>query len=247
MKTEILYGMHPIMEALKAGKRKFFEVYISQEKVSVHKQAVLNLAKKRSIPILIISRPELQALTGGGLDQGIGAKVTVYQTVSADFLKTQIIADAPPLFLILDHIVDPQNCGAIIRTAHCAGVSAVIIPKKRAASPTPVVSKASAGAIEHMTIVRVSNISHTLKTLKDKGVWITGTDSTAKQSIFTFDLKGPLGIIIGGEEKGMRSLVKKQCDFLLSLPLKGEVESLNASAAAAVVLYEALRQRDRHF
>lgn len=247
MKTEILYGVHPVMEALKAKKRKFLEIYTLQEKVSWPKQAVLNLAKKRSIPIRIISRSNLQSLTDGGLDQAIGAKVTLYQTVSADFLKTQIIADTPPLFLILDHIVDPQNCGAIIRTAHCAGVSAVIIPKKRAASPTPAVSKASAGALEHMTIVLVSNISQTLKTLKDKGVWITGTDSTAKQSIFDFDLKGPLGIIIGGEEKGIRSLVKKQCDFLLSLPLKGKVESLNASAAAAIVLYEALRQRDHQF
>jgi len=245
MKTEILYGAHPVMEALKAEKRKFFEIYTSREKVSRPKQAILNLAEKRSIPIRIISPSKLQSLTGGGLDQGIGAKVTVFQTVSADFLKTQIIADPPPLFLILDHIIDPQNCGAIIRTAHCAGVSAVIIPKKRAALPTPAVSKASAGALEHMTIVLVSNISHTLKTLKDKGVWITGTDSTAEQSLFAFDLKGPLGIIIGGEEKGIRSLVKKQCDFLLSLPLKGKVESLNASAAAAVVLYEALRQRDQ--
>ncbi len=245
MKTEILYGAHPVMEALKAKKRKFFEIYTFQEKVSGPKQAILNLAEKLSIPIRIISRSKLQSLTGGGLDQGIGAKVTVFQTVSADFLKTQIIADTPPLFLILDHIIDPQNCGAIIRTAHCAGVSAVIIPKKRAALPTPAVSKSSAGALEHMTIVLVSNISHTLKGLKDKGVWITGADSTAEQSLFAFDLKGPLGIIIGGEEKGIRSLVKKQCDFLLSLPLKGKVESLNASAAAAVVLYEALRQRDQ--
>ncbi|MDM8539097.1 23S rRNA (guanosine(2251)-2'-O)-methyltransferase RlmB, partial [Desulfobacterales bacterium HSG17] len=145
--------------------------------------------------------------------------------------------------LILDSIVDTHNLGALIRTAQCVGISGIIIPKDRAAGPTPGVSKASAGALEHVSLIQAVNLVNIIKELKKKGIWIFGLTPDARQSFFEQELKGPVAIIVGGEEKGIRPIVKKQCDFLVSIPQKGHIDSLNASVAGAVVMYEAFRQR----
>jgi len=145
--------------------------------------------------------------------------------------------------LLLDNIVDPQNLGALIRTALCSGVNGIIIPNDRSAMPTPSVSKASAGALEHIKMACVTNLVNAVKELKGNGVWIAGLDRSSKQVLYDSDLTGHLGIIVGGEDKGVRPLVAKNCDFLISIPQTGPVNSLNASVAGAVVMYEALRQR----
>jgi 23S rRNA (guanosine2251-2'-O)-methyltransferase len=148
--------------------------------------------------------------------------------------------------LLLDNIMDPHNLGALVRTALCVGIDGVIIPKDRSVWPSPAVSKASAGALEHIRLAKVTNLVNTIKALKKKGLWILGLDSAAKRSIFISDLKGSIAMVIGGEEKGIRPLVKKQCDVLMSIPQKGHINSLNASVAGAVVMYEAFRQRSGH-
>ena len=147
------------------------------------------------------------------------------------------------LVMLLDSVKDPNNLGAIIRSAHCVGADGLVIPKDRAAGPTPAVSKASAGALEHTRLCRVTNLATTIKWLKKRGVWVAGLAMQASQSVFEMDLKGPLALVVGGEEKGLRPLIRQHCDFLVSIPMQGRVDSLNASAAATVVLYEAYRQR----
>jgi 23S rRNA (guanosine2251-2'-O)-methyltransferase len=147
------------------------------------------------------------------------------------------------IWLLLDNITDPNNLGAIIRTALCAGVKAVIFPKDRSAPPSPVVSKASAGALEHISLCRVTNLAETLKKLKAHGIWVAGLDAGAEDSLYHHDLSGPLALVVGGEEKGIRPRVKRQCDFLLSIPQMGPVSSLNASVAAAIAIFESLRQQ----
>ena len=148
-----------------------------------------------------------------------------------------------PCILLLDNIVDPRNLGALIRTAVCIDTDAVIVPKDRSARPTPIVSKASAGALEHIRLVRVTNMVNTIKALKNGGGWVAGMDRTSDKSIFNNDLTVPVAIVVGGEESGIRPLVKKHCDFLMSIPQTGPVDSLNASVAGAVVMYEVFRQR----
>jgi len=154
------------------------------------------------------------------------------------------LPEKPDLFLLLaDSISDTHNLGALIRTALCAGVDGVIIPKDRAAAPLPSVSRASAGALEHMPVVQVTNLVNTIAELKEKGMWIAGMAADADQSLFESNLTGPLALVIGGEEKGIRPLVRKHCDFLIRIPQEGQIDSLNASVAGAVVMYEAYRQR----
>jgi 23S rRNA (guanosine2251-2'-O)-methyltransferase len=149
-----------------------------------------------------------------------------------------------PFLLLVDSIQDPRNLGALIRTAICAGIQAVVIPKDRAAGPLPSVSKASAGALEHMVVTRVTNLASAMDAIRKAGIWIAGLDINASTTIFASDLTGPLALVVGGEEKGLRPLVKKKCDQTVVIPQTGAIDSLNASVAGAVVLYEALRQRN---
>lgn len=148
-----------------------------------------------------------------------------------------------PCVVALDQVVDPQNFGAIARTAHCAGVHGILIPKHHSAPPSAAASKASAGALEHMRVAGVTNLVDALKRLKSEGLWVAGADQHGARTVFDIDLTGPILIIVGGEEKGIRPLVKKQCDYLVAVPQVGPIGSLNASAASAVVMYEVYRQR----
>jgi len=151
----------------------------------------------------------------------------------------------PHFLILLDSVLDPQNLGAILRSALCAGIDGVIMPKDRSAPITPAVSKASAGALEHIYLSRVTNLVQTIKQCKNSGIWVMGLDKDADQSIYDGDMTGSIAIVLGGEQKGIRPLVKKNCDFLVSIPQLGAVDSLNASVAAAVTMYEALRQRQK--
>jgi 23S rRNA (guanosine2251-2'-O)-methyltransferase len=244
VKTEILYGIHPVVEALKAGRRDFFEVYISKDKISKRLEKVVAFAESRKIPIKKVKLQQLKSMAGTDMHQGIGVKASIYPLAEiSDIVDNSKSADANHFLLLLDNVLDPHNLGAIIRTALCVGIDGIVIPRDRSASPTPAVSKASAGALEHVFLARVTNMVDTIKALKKKGVWIAGMDMAADRSIFSTDFTGSIAIVIGGEEKGIRPLVKKHCDFLISIPQIGGINSLNASVAGAVVMYEAFRQR----
>ena len=244
MKAEILYGFHPVYEALRAGRRTFHEIYISKKIHSTRIKRIRSAAGRKNILPKEASPAKLQAIGGTVSHQGIIARATAYPLVDpADFLETVLSSAGSSFFLLLDQIVDPHNLGALIRTASCAGIGGVIIPKDRSAYPTPAVSRISAGALEHMRVAQVSNMVRFIKTLKSQNVWIAGLDQNASLPIYAADLTGAVGLVVGGEEKGIRPLVKKNCDLLISIPQSGPLGSLNASVAGAIAMYESYRQR----
>lgn len=239
MKTEILFGIHPVLEGLRAGRRVFKGLYLAQHRADERSEALAGDAAARGVPVQRISPEKLRSMTGAEVHQGVCAEVGPLPT-AADPLPPGI---RNPFLLVADSVTDPRNLGALIRTALCAGVDVVVLPRDRAAGPSPVVSKASAGAMEHIRIHLATNLARTLEDLKKKGIWVSGMAADGNRSIFESDLTGPLAVVIGGEGKGLRPLIRRQCDFLLTIPQKGPVSSLNASVAGAVVMYEAFRQR----
>ncbi len=244
--TETLYGIHPVLEALQAGRRKFNTIYIVQDKQNIRLKPIMELAGKRGIPIQRISHAALTAKCNAEFHQGIGAAVSLYPfTDLSEIIPGHGKTDKNPFLLMIDSVEDPQNLGALVRTALCAGADGIIIPKDRAASPTPAVSKASAGALEHAGICQVTNLVNTIQTLKKIGFWILGTAAHAETSLFSTDIVFPTVVVIGSEGKGIRQLVQKNCDLLVSIPQLGPVASLNASAAGAIILYEVFRQRSK--
>jgi 23S rRNA (guanosine2251-2'-O)-methyltransferase len=244
VKTEILYGFHPVYEALRAGRRAFYEIYILKQAHNRRVERIRKAAGRQNISLKEASLEKLQAVAGAVSHQGILARVSAYPIADAANLSVDVLsATHSPFFLLLDHIVDPHNLGAIVRSALCAGVDGVIIPKDRSAFPTPLVSRISAGALEYMPVAQVNNIVRFVKALKQQDIWIIGLDQNAEQSIYRTDLTGAIGLVVGGEQKGIRALVKRNCDLLISIPQNGPVGSLNASVAGAVAMYEAFRQR----
>ena len=244
IKTEILFGINSVLEALKAGRRDFFALYIAKKKVSQRLNKILTLAEGKKIPVEQVEPLQLRSRTGTDQHQGIGARTSRFPLSGiSDVIDNIRPNDTNPLLLLIDNVKDPHNLGALVRTAVCVGVNGIIIPKDRTVSPTPAVSRASAGALEHIHLVRVTNMVNTMEVLKERGWWIAGMEQASDKSIFLSDLTGHLAIVIGGEEKGIRPLVKKHCDFLMSIPQLGPVNSLNASVAGAVAMYEAFRQR----
>lgn len=241
---ECLYGFHPVMEALIAKRRTIYELMVDRRDLSDRQKQLAELADKQQIPLKVLPVQQLRAVCGSDQHQGVAAKVS---SLPLDELTSTVGRHAAEqnhcLLVLLDSITDPNNLGAIIRSAHCAGADGLVIPKDRAAGATPAVSKASAGALEHIRLCQATNLVGSIQWLKKKGIWVAGLAMQASQSVFEADLKGPLALVVGGEEKGLRPLVRQHCDYLVSIPLKGRVDSLNASAAAAVVLYEAFRQR----
>jgi len=243
MMVEILYGYHPVREALRAGKRELLEICLPKGKTSPRIEEVASLATAARVSINRVPMGRIESMTATDSHQGICASAGSY--VWSDLsrlLKTAKGSD--PFLLLLDHIVDPHNLGALLRTAFCAGLDGVIITRDRSAQPTPAVSKASAGSMEHISLTRVTNMVATIKTLKESGLWVAGLDKHSGQSIYTSDLNGPMALIIGSEEKGIRPLVKKHCDLMVAIPQVGDVDSLNASVAGGVVIYETYRQRE---
>jgi 23S rRNA (guanosine2251-2'-O)-methyltransferase len=244
VKTEILYGFHPVYEALSAGRRRVYEIYLVKEKKTGRYEQIQSLAESRGVAHKTMTTADFQALVGPVVHQALAARVSPYPlTPLTDILPTAQNTDEKLFLLMLDNIVDPQNLGALIRTALCVGIDGVILPKDNCASPTPAVSRASAGALEHIRLSRVTNLVQTIKFCKDRGMWVVGLLKDAEQSIYAGDLTGSIAMVLGGEQKGIRPLVRKNCDFVFSIPQQGPLDSLNASAAGAVGMYEAWRQR----
>lgn len=244
MKSEVLYGIHPVVEAVSANRRKIHEIYLEKGKTSERIKQVLALAQAKKIPIATVTTSTLKSITGTDLHQGVGAKTSGYVYANFSDINDNVSKDhSNGLLLLLDNILDPQNLGALIRTALCVQVVGVVIPKDRSALPSPAVSKASAGALEHVSLIRIVNMVRTMNALKEMGWWIVGMDKAAEQSIFFSDLTGSVAVVVGGEEKGLRPLVKKHCDYLMSIPQTGPIGSLNAAVAGAIAMYEVFRQR----
>ena len=238
---EIITGRNPVKEALNAD-RGFDRIYV-QKNAEGSINAIVVEAKKRGIDIRFEEKQILNRLAGGA-HQGVVAYVSDYRYFSMDdMLKAAMDRNEPAMLVIADGLEDPHNLGAVIRTAECVGVHGVIIPKRRSAGINDTVIKSSAGAAEHMMIAQTTNISRTIEELKGKGLWIAGLDMHG-DNYLKADLRGPVAIVVGGEEKGVGRLVKSKCDFIVSIPMYGKVDSLNASNAAAVVLYEIKRQRE---
>lgn len=244
---EVLYGFHPVMEALTAGRRTMYTLMVDRTALSERQTRVADLAEIRGISCQTLTPDQIRTACGSDQHQGVAAAVSPLPTDSMESIVAQSVRnDGDCLLVLLDSIVDPNNLGAIVRTAHCVGAHALVVPKDRAVGATPAVSKASAGALEHTRLCRVTNLVGTIQWLKKEGVWVAGLAMQADRNVFQADLKGPLALVVGGEEKGIRPLVRQHCDYLVSIPLQGRVDSLNASAAAAVVLYEAFRQRQKN-
>lgn len=243
MMVEILYGYHPVREALRARKRKLLEVCLPKGKSSSRIEEVASLATAAHVSINRVPLGRIESIAATDAHQGICASAGPY--VWSDLSRLLKKAEGGNSFLLLlDHIVDPHNLGALLRTAFCAGLDGVVITKDRSAQPTPAVSKASAGTMEHISLTRVTNMVSTIRTLKESGLWVAGLDKHIGQSIYANDLTGPMALVIGSEEKGIRPLVKKHCDLMIAIPQVGDVDSLNASVAGGVVMYEVYRQRE---
>lgn len=243
MKSEILFGIHPVHEAVRAARRDIREIVMAAGKKNGRLADIEQLARNAGIPVNQISGEKIAALAGGRRHQGVAARVGPLPLSDLQDVMAPADGGRAPCLLLLDQVLDPHNLGALIRTALCAGVDGIVCPRDRAAAPSPAVSRISAGAMEHMRIAPVTNLVAAIKILKAARYWVAGMDAAGEQSLFEADLSGPLAVIIGGEEKGMRPLVKKQCDFLISIPQANTLNSLNASVAGAVVMYEVFRQR----
>lgn len=244
--THVIYGIHPVREAIKSSHLDIEKLLIGTHKPHPPLQWIIDRAAARKIPVIMTDRKTLDGLAKGGLHQNIVALAggMAYARIEDLFARWRN-EGGNALFLILDGIQDPQNFGALIRTALGCGVQGIIIPKDRAVGVTPVVVKASAGATAHLPIIRVVNLATTLDALKREGIWVYGASGEAKDVIYDLDLNMDLAIVIGSEGKGIRPLVRKKCDRLFSIPMKGPVSSFNASVSGAMVLYEVMRQRDR--
>jgi 23S rRNA (guanosine2251-2'-O)-methyltransferase len=244
VKVDILYGFHPVYEALRAGRRTFHEIYISKQNSNKRIELIRQTAQGKKITVKELNPAKIQGIAGSAAHQGIAASVSAYPLLDVDELIESVTTHRrSPFLLLLDNIVDPHNLGAILRTALCSGVDAVIIPKDRSASPSPAVCKISSGALEHIGVAQVNNLVRCVESLKEKDLWIAGLDPKAPQSIYSATLTGALGLVVGGEEKGLRLLVRKKCDFLVSIPQRATLGSLNASVAGAIAMYESYRQR----
>lgn len=239
----MLEGRNAVTEALSAG-RTIDKLFVADGDTDKALARICAMAKEAGAVVVPTDRRKLDFMSATGAHQGVIAMVAAHAYASIeDILQKAADAGEAPLIVICDELSDPHNLGAIIRTAECAGAHGVIIPKRRSVGLTAVVGKASAGALEYMPVARVSNITAAMDTLKKAGVWVCGTAAEGDTSLYKADLKGPTAIVIGNEGQGMSRLVSERCDFKVSIPMKGSISSLNASAAAAILLYEAVRQR----
>jgi len=230
---EIIYGVRPVIEALRGGRREIFEVLDASGNAQVAKAATAS-----GVPVKKFSQERVAELARGGVHQGVAARVAPYPYVELD----DVLAAPDPLVIVLDGVTDPHNLGAVLRVADGAGASGVVIPKDRAVGVTAAVVKASAGASEHAPIARVTNLRRAIDRMKEAGLWVYAAEvgGTAYTGL---DLTGPVGLVLGSEGRGMRRLVREGCDGAVSIPMLGTIGSLNVSVAAAVLLYEARRQR----
>lgn len=240
---ELLYGLHAVREALRAGTRPLQRILVLRTDRQF--SDLVQLAKSNRIPVHIEPQAALDRLVPAGKHQGIIAFVAAKSYSSTEeILERARLRGEPPFLVILDGVEDPHNLGAVLRTAEAAGVHGVFIPDRRAVGLTSVVAKVSAGALDHMLVARVVNLSRLIEELKAAGVWVYGVEPTASTSYTAMDLRGPVALVLGGEGEGIRPGVLKECDARISIPMRGKVESLNVSAAVAVIIFEAVRQRE---
>jgi len=241
----IIYGINTVKEALLSTKTDVEELILSAELNKNSLSDIIRIAQKHNVPFKYSSKNNISKLTGSKNHQGIAAKIPDFKYTDISILvKKAKVKEKNILFLILDHIQDPQNLGAIIRSANVLGVDGVIIPKDRSASVTPSVIKASSGATNYVPIVKVVNLSRTIRELKDVGLWVVGADVNSKRFLQDDDFRNMnLALVIGNEGKGLSKLIKNQCDFLVTIPNYGNIDSLNASVAAGIMIYECIRWR----
>lgn len=242
MSQDYIIGKNPVLEALRS-ERDVNKILIAEGSQKGQMQQVIGLAKDRNVLVQFVPKKKIDQLVEGN-HQGVIAQVAAYQYSEMDDLfQLAEERNEAPFFILLDEIEDPHNLGSIMRTADAVGAHGVIIPKRRAVGLTATVAKASTGAIEYIPVVRVTNMARTIDELKERGVWIAGTDASGKEDFRASDFTMPLGLVIGSEGKGIGRLIRDKCDFLIRLPMKGHVTSLNASVAAALLMYEVYRKR----
>ena len=243
--TDFIYGHHASVEALKAGQT-INKVLLQSSLKGKHINEILQLAKKKQLVVQSVPKSKLDEISEGGTHQGVALSVAAFQYATLDdlFDRAQEKSETP-FFIILDGIEDPHNLGSILRTADAAGVHGVIIPKRRAVQLTATVAKISTGAIEHVPVVRVTNLANTVTTLKERGLWIFGTDM-AGEDYRHLDATGPTALVIGNEGKGISPLLKKKMDGMLTIPMIGHVQSLNASVAASLLIYQGFNSRHKN-
>ena len=239
----VIEGRNAVIEALRAGEN-IDKIFIQKGETDKTLGHIASKARAAGIVVVDADKRKLDGMSRTHAHQGVIALAAMREYVSVeDILEKAAEKGEKPLIVICDEISDPHNLGAIIRTAECAGAPGIVIPKRRSAGLTAVVAKTSAGAVAHMPVARVANIPSLIKDLKKQGVWVFGTAAKGTTNLYEADLKGAAAIVIGSEGDGMTRLAEENCDFLVSIPMKGKLNSLNASAAAAILLYEAVRQR----
>lgn len=239
----IIEGRNAVIEALRSGTA-IDKIYVARGETDAALGHIASTARGRGVVVVEADRRKLDNMSRTHAHQGVIALAAVREYASVeDILNAAQKKGEPPLIVVCDELSDPHNLGAVIRTAECAGAHGVIIPKRRSAGLTAIVAKTSAGAVSHVPVARVPNLPALLRELKDEGIWVFGTAADGDRPLYEADLKGPAAIVIGSEGDGMGRLVAETCDFKVSIPMKGKLNSLNASAAAAILLYEAVRQR----
>lgn len=237
-------GRNPVMEAIKAD-RTIDKILVLRGEKEGSIVKIIAMAKEKGIVIQEVERAKLGQLSQTGAHQGIVAFVSTYDYVEVeDILNAAREKDEQPFIIILDEITDPHNLGSVLRSANAAGAHGVIIPKRRSVGLSAVVAKSSAGAIEYVLVAKVANIAQTIDSLKEKNIWVVGADADGQKVYYESDLKGPVALVIGSEGEGIGRLVKEKCDFLVKVPMKGRISSLNAGVAAAVLMFEVVRQRE---
>ncbi len=242
--AEVIEGKNPVLEALKAGRPLNKILLAKNIKNDSTIAEIISYARSRRIPVEFIDRHALERQTLTGASQGVIAYTAAREYVTMDKLLTiPEEKGEPALYCVLDGIEDPMNLGAILRSAEAAGIHGIIVRSRRAVGLTSVVAKASAGAVEFVPVARVANIAQTIETMKKNKIWVIGIDTSGETDYIKVDYRYPIAIVIGSEGKGLSPLVRRRCDFTAFIPMKGRLESLNASVAAALVMYEAFRQR----
>ena len=242
-----IFGVQPVLEALRAGARPVERLTVAEGAHETRLREILEIARYADIPVRRVPRAELQRLAAGANHQGVVATIAAAHYTHTDDLLAALAARVgttdPPLAVVLDGVEDPRNLGAVIRTVECAGAHGVFVPERRASGLTETVAKAAAGALEYVPVARAANVVRLIEELKSRGVWTVGTAAGAETSYADWDWTQPCALLLGGEGEGLRRLVRERCDVLVSIPLRGQIESLNVSVAAGIVLYEAVRQR----
>ena len=244
IQTDILYGINPVTEALKTSKRKCFRIIVEEGKTNPRLKSLMELVRSQNVRIESISKSAFKKRYRPYAHQGIIGHFSVKETLELDDLISSILNESKnPVLVLLDGIQDPHNLGAIIRSAEAMGIQGMVLPKHRAAPMNETVAKCSSGAVEKLPIAWVTNLTNAAEQLKESGFWIIGIDPEGETSCYNFKFEMPIALLIGSEGKGIRPLLKKTCDFILSIPMVSSISSLNASAAGAVVFYEVLRQK----